>query len=348
MANAGCPLCNREGTSRRNVILGLGGAAASAALSSHHADATDRRSKKGLIDVHHHIVPPAFLASLSTRIPYLESWSVPAAIAMLDEYGIQTGITSINAPGIDQINRSAARSLARSCNEFAARMMTDHPTRFGMFASLPAMDVDGSLSEMTYASDVLKADGMGLMTSYNGTYLADPHFLPLLEEMNRRGTVLFVHPAIPLGVPNQNFADRVALEMPFDTARALLGLLRAGLLQRFPRIRYIFAHGGGALPTLYQRIDFLFAQDPKLSALYPGGMLEALRNVYFDIVGVAGRRTFPFIRSLYRPDQLLFGTDNPAVPGAVTSSLFQDLDVSPALRGAIGRDNAVGLFPRFS
>src|SRR5262245_44279674 len=113
------------------------------------------------IDVHHHILPADYVNAAAGfgvadagGIPF-PAWSADAAISLMERCGIATAVTSIAAPGVHFGDRSKARDLARRCNEISARLVSDHPTRFGMFASLPLPDVDVALDELAYATDVL-------------------------------------------------------------------------------------------------------------------------------------------------------------------------------------------------
>ncbi len=112
----------------------------------------------------------------------------------MDEAGVATAITSITAPGLSFAKPELLRSIVRECNDYGARMAIDHPGRFGLFACLPLPDIEGSLEEVAYALDVLKADGIGLLTSYDNKWLGDPAFAPLMDELNRRKAVVYVHP----------------------------------------------------------------------------------------------------------------------------------------------------------
>lgn len=350
VAMTDCPICRLQAMDRRAFLLGAGAALAAGAGPAQAAQHRPGVRSAGLIDVHHHIIPPAYVdwyRSINPPSVGQDSWTPQRSLEVMDRNSIACGISSLMAPGVALDDVARGRSIARGCNDFAARLGADHPGRFGMFASLPALDAEGSLTEIAYAFDTLHADGAGLMTSYRGKYLHDPLFGPMLEELNRRSAVVFVHPNFQVQIdPAQT--DIVLLEMPVETARCLLGLAKAGALARYPNLKWIFAHGGGALPILYQRIDYRFARDPRLREMYPNGMVAALTNVWFDIVGVSGPLPFQFIRGLYGNSKLLFGTDYPAVDGETTTRLFGALDLTRQQRAAIGRDNAARLFPRLA
>src|SRR5262245_25812043 len=141
------------------------------------------------IDVHQHILPPAWVEWLKSRgihdgggIPF-PAWSVAGALAMMDDREIATGILSLSTPGVHldptKTVDAVARAKAREVNECAAQVARDHRGRFGFFASLTLPDVDGAIEAASYALDTLGASGVILQANTHGRYLGDPADEPL-------------------------------------------------------------------------------------------------------------------------------------------------------------------------
>jgi predicted TIM-barrel fold metal-dependent hydrolase len=213
-------------------------------------------------DTHHHILAPEYVSALrnlgirgATGMPFPE-WTPKGTLRFMDRHGIATAIVSVSTPGVHFKPPSVSRDLARCCNEYAARLVGDHPDRFSALASLPLPDVDGALQELAYALDVLSLDGVILLTNAQGQYLGVPELESLFVELNRREAVVLVHPTDPpwgstegLDFPN------ALLESPFETTRAVANLLYSGVLTRFPDIRFILSHAGGTIPFLAWKLS---------------------------------------------------------------------------------------------
>lgn len=307
------------------------------------------------IDTHHHIIPPTYLARERDRVlgvahalkDQLLRWSPTAAIEEMDRNGIATAVTSISSPGVwlDQAKKS--REIARECNDYAAQMVRDHKGRFGVFAALPLPDVEGSLKEIEHAFDVLKADGIGLMTNYNNQYPGEAAFAPVFDELNRRKAVVYFHPTscgtcsnlLP-GVPPPT------IEFPHDTARAITSLLYSGTFHRCPDIKWIFSHGGGTLPMVAHRLQGLLRVRKDLAAQMPNGVAAELKKLHYDVVGVANAGAFAAVKHMAGIPQLLFGTDYPFWAGEVTVKSVSELGLGAADLQAIEHDNALRLMPR--
>jgi predicted TIM-barrel fold metal-dependent hydrolase len=225
---------------------------------------TARAGSRRLIDVHSHIVPPFYLAENRERIAgsrggeisraWLE-WTPQQSLAAMDEHRVETAVLSLSTPGVWFGNAEEARRTARRVNEYGAELVRDHPGRFGLFAAIPLPDTEGSLREIENGLDVLKADGIGLLTSYGDKWLGDPAYRSVLEELNRRKAVVFVHPTTPncCRTLMPGIATLMA-EVPQDTTRTIISLLFSGTLTRLKDIRFIFCHAGGTVPIVAARL----------------------------------------------------------------------------------------------
>jgi predicted TIM-barrel fold metal-dependent hydrolase len=198
-------------------------------------------------------------------------------LQQMGEGAVETSIISISDPGVHFGDNAAARALARECNEFAARVVSDHPGRFGFFAVLPLPDVDGALREAEYALDTLKADGIGVLFSYAGNYLGNPAFAPLMDECNRRKAVVYCHPyCAACGVQTTlTDAQSRGVEFVFDTTRTILSLLQTATVARCPDITFIWSHGGGTVPFITSRLA-------GAARNLPNGLMYELQRFYYD------------------------------------------------------------------
>jgi predicted TIM-barrel fold metal-dependent hydrolase len=301
------------------------------------------------IDVHHHYTSPALLAMMKgrrTHQTFNEAWTVTQSLAAMDQGGVATAVLSTSDPGVWFGDYDAAAALARDCNDYQARLVADHPGRFGMFTTVPLPDIDMALKEVAYGLDQLKAQGVGLMTSYAGKYLGDPSFTPLMAELNRRKAVVFVHPLgapccsnlLP-GVPDQ------VVEYNSETSRTVASLMANGTLGKFPDIRFIFSHGGGTVPYLVARFQRLFDSRPDLQAMSPGGCIALLRTLYFDTAQAYNEYALAAMTRLMPTDHILYGSDFPAAAPDATTRGLAAFGLTPMQLRAIGRDNALALMP---
>jgi len=344
--------------SRRRCLIGLAALAGGKVLTSNRlaAQTSAAGTAIGLIDVHHHILPPVYLTEARDRIiaqgqGYLPStvleWTRERAIAELDANGVTTAIVSISTPGASFGNVPAARTLARRCNEYAARLVSDYRKRFGFFAVVPMPDIDGTLREIAYALDVLHADGIGLLTSYGDRWLGDPTYTKVFEELDRRTAVVYVHPTGPDCcrelIPRVPY---VMTELPHDTTRAVTSLLFSGSFTRFRAIRFIFSHAGGTLPMLAGRIARQGLAVKELAEQVPAGVEVELKKLYYEIAGSANAPAMSALMKLVPSSQVLFGSDYPWGRINGTLSGLNSLGLSSADLRAIERENALALFSR--
>ncbi|MFG2673511.1 amidohydrolase family protein [Streptomyces sp. NPDC048445] len=293
----------------------------------------------GLIDVHAHFVTDSYVAAARSAgiehpdgMPGWPAWSVEQHLDLMDRSGIVKSYVSISSPGVHFGDDVAARALAREVNEFAAGVRHEHPRRFGHFASLPLPDVEGSLAEAAHALDVLGADGVAVETNHHGVYLGDPRFEPLWEDLDRRGALVFVHPTSPPHADDVSLGrPRPMLEFLFDTARTASDLLLRGVFTRFPRIRWVLTHGGGALPLLADRIDMFSAVFRDGSKDAPSA-LEELGRVWYDMAGTPFPRQIPALDAAFGTERLVYGSDYCWTPaeGALVQVASVDAAAQPS------------------
>jgi 6-methylsalicylate decarboxylase len=308
------------------------------------------------IDVHHHILPPSYVRSVGDgRIGPLivagktPEWTPQHSIEAMDRNGIERAITSISAPGLWFGDTHITQALTRECNDYAAAMCSDHPGRFGVFASLPLPDIDASLREIAYALDDLKADGIGLLTNYDGKYPGDPSFAPVFDELNRRKAVVYFHPTeAPCCHAHHLAIPAATLEFPFDTTKAVTSLLFGGTFARCRDIRFIFSHAGGTIPFLAERIARLEVR-PEFRESVPDGVIFELKRLFFDTALSANQLAFSALLKLVASEQVLFGSDYPFAPEttmAATVKGLANLGLAPEVLHAIERGNALRLLKR--
>jgi len=329
-------------------LAATGGVDRLAAFAQAAAAARPRR----IIDMHHHFAPPAWVAEVKGR-PLLQAantaWTPAKSIDDMDRGGVAAAVVSITNPGMWFGDLAATRRVARACNDYGAKLVQDYPNRFGLFAAMPLPDVEGTLKEIAYAYDVLKVDGVGLMTSYGDTWLGNPAYRPVMEELHRRKAIVHVHPTAANCCKNLDYAPGVnpgSMEYGTDTTRAIMGVAFSGDAARFPDIRFIWSHAGGTAPFLAGRIDGASAG---AKDRLPNGFMTELKKFYYDLAGAANPGAVASLLKLVTTQQILFGTDFP--PGGtgldVANTLVKLGVFSESDLRAIDRENAVRLLPRF-
>lgn len=339
----------------------------------------------GKIDVHQHLLPPRYFEALAAAgdratgdsqavaggtaqwNPWdasggtaarqgsrtvggwlMPEWDPRAAIAMMDEAGIETGILSISAPGVHFGDDAAARELARELNDYQAELVKEQPDRFGHFAVLPLPDFDGAVAEAVRALDELHADGVLLLSNAHGRYLGDPAYEPLWTELAARSAVVFVHPTAP-PIKQLPGMPTALLDFPFDTTRTAVDLVAHGVFDRHPDLRVILSHAGGFLPYAASRFSAAAMFNPGTT---PESIQAGLRKFYFDTALSATPTSLPSLLAFAEPGHVLYGSDFPyAHPEwrARFDHCLATYDGPGAERlGEVHRSAAEKLFPRLA
>lgn len=300
---------------RRHLLIGAG-AAALFGTSGAQAAGKPRR-----IDVHHHIVPPAWLDALKASKqsnPIIEAWTPAKSLEDMDKAGITTAIVSPTTPQVGFLPAAEAARVARASNEWARKLATDHPGRFGVFAMLPMPYIQESLAELAYAFDTLKADGIGMMTNYGDKWLGYDEFAPVFQELNRRKAVVYTHPTGANCCVNlvKGVSD-AAIEYGADTTRTITNLIFSGASAQYPDIGFIFSHGGGVLSAVAERLRIQMVNTPPYKGTFTREMVDhELKRFFYDTAQVSNEVTIQAVAKLVGVSQIVFGTDYPYRTGA--------------------------------
>jgi aminocarboxymuconate-semialdehyde decarboxylase len=317
---------------------------------------TANRAAALTIDTHQHILPDFFWEATENDHAPVGGlaplrWSKETAISFMDDAGIDLAVVSLSTPGVHTGDSTKARALARRCNEFSSELIGERPDRFGGFACLPLPDVDASLEELSYALDVLGLDGFVLFTNSNRVYLGDPVLEPVFEELERRKTVVYVHPnpspdaiAHTLGLPDN------LLDFPTDTNRAVAQMHYTNRFARTPNVKYIFSHAGGSIPYLAARFAIIDEMGFIAGGEQRGTAADMFRRIYWDTALAASGPVLRMLRDISGVNQVLYGTDFPYLRRdlAVRSKhwISESTELNDSEKSAILGGNAGRLFPR--
>lgn len=357
------------GLSRRDAILRLVTLAVGTSLFGTRSFAQGS-AEAARFDLHHHFFPPSAKKRYGP-FPPIQDYSPAKAIEAMDQAGIRTAFLSLPTRlGDDPVAiREEAIGFAREVNEYAARVASDYRGRFGFFAFLPLPDIDASLREIEYAFDRLRADGVGLLTSYGNHWLGDPAFQPVFDELNRRQAIVYSHPTdgpcchdlLPNTIPQ-------TVEWNTDTGRAIWSLINdrtdrppgfgsylvttpgASSATRYANIKFVWSHGGGTLLGLIGRFlgqgSTRNVRNADLSRTpAPNSKLYHLRRFYYDTALSANRIQMQALKELVGPSQIVFGSDFPFMPCRDTVEALQECGFSEEELRGIDRDNALRILP---
>ncbi len=350
--------------SRREVLTSLAAlgatslvpasAWAQAAAPSAAAKATART----VIDCHFHYYSPEYKAAWQAFLekekqpglpPFVKNWTPQWAVEQMDKAGI--GISVMSLPSTPAVwfgaDADGMVKMSRLCNEFAAKMVHDYPGRFGLFASLPMPNVAASLKEIDYVFGTLKADGINLMTSFGDKWPGDPAYDEVFQELNRRKAIVYFHPYAPNCCGGLMPAVGESwIEYPYDTGRTVTNLLFTGSLARFRDIKWMFSHGGGAIPYLAGRIRNQSRIAKNIHEVAPNGTDFELQRLYYETANAAYPPTLAALTKFVPVSNILYGSDLPYLSEEQNLEGLRSYGFNKSTLAAIEHGNAMKLMPR--
>ncbi|KAI1283966.1 amidohydrolase family protein [Xylaria sp. FL0933] len=309
------------------------------------------------IDVHHHVIPKQLegieYGAFGLQGLKLPEWTVASDTTFSESIGVKTRILSVSTPGVSFIeDPEKAASMARTLNEYSAKLRDNDPVAYGFFATVPSLEhTELVLRELRYAFDTLHADGVTLFTSYATPegYLGHPDYVPIWEELNARKAVVFVH---PINNKAQIYFDKrlptPAFDWPHETGRTAMSLILNRRLQQFPDVKIILSHGGGTLAALIKRASMI-SMPAFGDVMSAEDVIGQAKSFYFDLALAGSSEMLPLILGFAEPGHLMFGSDFPhaTVPFSQSMTKFVDeYKMSDEKRKEIYNGAALKLFPR--
>ncbi len=321
-----------------------------------------------IIDFHNHYYPPAYLDALRSghsvvkvdvdargnpRLHYPGDYNVAVRghrdidfrEAELAKYGVDVQVITLTTPGTHVESPVNAAKLAALVNDAFAEVVARKKGKFAALATLPLNDPAASVKEFERASRQLGFRGAMLFSNINGVALADERFWPLYEVADDLGAILHIHPTAPVGVEAmQDYWLMPLVGFLFDTTLAAEKIVFSGVAERFPRIRWVLSHLGGAIPYIAERADRGFHAFEECRAKISKPPSEYLKQFYYDTVNfdpLALKLAVDFAGA----GHILAGSDYPHQVGSVPSMLesLRSLQVSDADRARILGGNAAQL-----
>jgi 6-methylsalicylate decarboxylase len=309
------------------------------------------------IDVHFHLIPPfyreaVYAAGRGPAIGAYPDWTPELALEVMDRFGIELALTSLAQPGVGFAAPQDAQALAQRANDYAAELTARWPQRFGAFATVPMGSIDGAIRETARCLETLRHHGVSLFASYGERFLGDAFFDPLMQLLDTRAAVVFVHPT--LHPSSRNLAlpwPAFMMEYLFDTTRAVVNLVFSGTVERFPRVQFILPHAGGLIPYFAWRLSVSPMIDGRLPQLSREQVYAALAQFWYDNALSPGEQTFGALDHVARPERIVFGTDYPFANPRVIAEAVKTHEsgfLGADRRATIDRGSALALFPHYA
>jgi aminocarboxymuconate-semialdehyde decarboxylase len=321
-----------------------------------------------IIDFHNHFYPPEYLESIQTGpsnikvtfdadnnplLHYPGDYNIVVRghrdieyrAEVLAKAGVDKQILTFTTPGTHVESPERSVELARLVNDCLSKIMKESGDRFSALATLPLNDPEGSVAELERAFNGLGFKGVMLHSNVNGIALSDQRFWPLYEKSDDLNAVLYIHPSFPVGVEAMtDYWLMPLVGFPFDTTLAAAKLVFSGVVEKYPGIRWVLGHLGGAIPYLAERLDRGYFAFDECRANISKPPSEYLKEFYYDSVNF-DINALEFAINFAGSDRFVAGSDYPHKIGSLEMmvSSIEKLDISPGEKADIYGENAARL-----
>lgn len=279
------------------------------------------------VDLHAHYIPQAYLDGMMEcfggnpdKFPQ-PTWSVEKHLEFNKKMGIVYSVISVSSPHLGFFGTAEYnKNLARLCNDQGNDIVKAYPEQFGLMASIPLPDVAAAIEEIAYCCEQLNCVGFTLPTNTKGKYISDLEFMPVWEELDRRGATVTFHPNKPSAVP-AGVGETLPIPMMeffFDTTRTVTDLILKGYITRFKNIKFILPHVGALLSILVDRLESyqsVLIQTGTVSEDFD--IKEIMARFYVDTAGSSSAKQIPAMRQLIADNKFFYASDFPFTPDFV-------------------------------
>ncbi|HSG55915.1 MAG TPA: amidohydrolase family protein [Paracoccaceae bacterium] len=276
-------------------------------------------------------------------------------IAHMDELGIDRQLLLLTAPGVQVVRPGEGTPLAREANDLAAEACRKYPDRFSAMAAFDPRDVAGSVKELERAAG-LGLNGAVLNSHFQGHYLDEPAYLPILEALEALDLALYIHPTAPFNAPHyeqRGFFGALG-GFPHDVWLHTMGLIMAGAFDRFPKLRLVIGHLGECMPLHLYRFDWMQGNaDGRKRPLIDGGEQIKLQhpvsyyfqnNIWITTSGNGWEAGIKFCQQVLGPDRVIYAMDYPYQQSSDELAAYDRMDMTPDVKKMLMEDNARHVF----
>lgn len=278
-----------------------------------------------------------------TPVPNMFDWE--ARIANMNKARVDIAVTSLSCPNVYWGSAEVSLKAAKVMNDDMAKAQKSWPDRIRWFASLPWQHEKLALEELARSCSN-GAVGVMVLANIGGKPLTDPTFSTVWNEIDRRALPVLVHPTAPPGsgeLGMHEFQLTAPIGFTFDTSLAIARCIYDGFFDRFPRLKLIASHGGGALPFLVGRLDICWDNIPAARAKTAEPPRNYMRRIYADSV-VFRQDALDMAVSVFGTDNVLYGSDYPHTIGDMAGCLSR-VDALPGdVREKVRGFNAQRIF----
>ena len=282
-------------------------------------------------------------APFMTPVPPMFDWDL--RVKNMSKARVDVAVVSLTCPNVFWGDAETSLKAARHMNDEFAKAQAAHRDRIRWFASLPWQHAALAVEELKRARQQ-GAVGVMVLANIDGKPLTDPSFAPVWQAIDDAALPVLVHPTAPPGVAAMGmheFQLTASIGFTFDTSLAIARCILDGFLDRFPNLKLIAAHGGGALPYLIGRLDICWDNIPAARAKTVERPSNYIRRVYADSV-VFTQDALEMCIRVCGTDNVLYGSDYPHTIGDMAGCLARVDRLAGDVREKVRGKNAERIF----